>query len=111
MSQDCGALRTRGEQNMAAPIPFLPHRFRAAASHYLAGRPPYPPRLIARVAALTGLRHGGGGLDLGCGPGQLALAFARFAAGVLAVDPEPEMLHVARDAAGDAPIQFLRGSS
>jgi SAM-dependent methyltransferase len=96
---------------MAAPVAFLARRFRAAASHYLTGRPPYPPRLIARVAALTGLQRGGRVLDLGCGPGQLALAFSGFAAEVLAVDPEPEMLRVARATAGGAPIRFVQGSS
>jgi len=106
---------------MAVPVPFLPHRFHSAAPHYLAGRPPYPPRLIARVAALTGLRgntsragaeaRGGRVLDLGCGPGQLAVAFAPLASEVLAVDPEPEMLRLARQAARGAPIRFLQGSS
>jgi SAM-dependent methyltransferase len=101
---------------MAVPVAFLPHRFRAAASHYLAGRTPYPSRLVARVAMLTGLAcpdlpRTGRVLDLGCGPGQLALAFAPFAAEVLAVDPEPEMLRVARAAAGDASIRFLQASS
>jgi len=112
---------------MAVPVAFLPHRFRSAAPHYVAGRPPYPPRLIARVAALTGLTGGdatagtgdgtpgearsGRVLDLGCGPGQLAVAFAAFAAEVLAVDPAPEMLRLARQAAGGAPIRFLQGSS
>jgi SAM-dependent methyltransferase len=89
----------------------MPHRFRSAAPHYLAGRPPYPPRLIARVAAVTGLPRTGRVLDLGCGPGQLAVAFAAFAAEILAVDPEPEMLRLARQAAGGAPIRFLQGSS
>lgn len=96
---------------MAAPIPFLPHRFRATASHYLAGRPPYPDRLIARVAALTGLERAGRVLDLGCGPGPLARAFASLAAEVVAVDPEPEMLRAARQAAGSLPIRFVQGSS
>jgi SAM-dependent methyltransferase len=96
---------------MAAPIPFLPHRFRAAASHYLAGRPPYPPRLIAHVATLTELDGNARVLDLGCGPGQLARAFAPLAAEVVAVDPEPEMLSAARRAAGTLPIRFLQGSS
>jgi SAM-dependent methyltransferase len=50
-------------------------------------------------------------LDLGCGPGQLALAFAPYAAEVLAVDPEPAMLRLARQAAGGAPIRFLQASS
>jgi SAM-dependent methyltransferase len=110
---------------MAMPVAFFPHRFRSAAPHYLAGRTPYAPRLIARVAAQTGLSarglsapglsgapaRGGRVLDLGCGPGQLAMAFAPFAAEVLAVDPEPEMLRVARAAAGNAPIRFVQGSS
>ena len=96
---------------MAVPVPFLAHRFRSTAEHYLVGRPPYPARLIARVAALTGLPATGRELDLGCGPGQLALAFAPLATEVLAVDPEPEMLRVARRAAGSAPIRFLQASS
>jgi SAM-dependent methyltransferase len=96
---------------MAVPMAFLPHRFRSAVAHYVAGRPPYPSRLIERVAALTGLPRTGRVLDLGCGPGQLAVAFAAYAAEVLAVDPEPEMLRAARAAAGAAPIRFLQGSS
>ena len=93
-----------------APVPFEPHRFRAAAVHYLAGRVPYPPRLIARVAALTGLERGHRVMDLGCGPGQLARAFAPGVAEVVAVDPEPAMLELARD---DAPgnMRVLQGSS
>ena len=96
---------------MAVPIPFLPHRFRTAASHYLAGCPPYLPRLIAHVAALTGLDRAGRVLDPGCGPGQLAREFAPLAAEVVAVDPEPPMLRAARQAAGVLSIRFLQGSS
>jgi SAM-dependent methyltransferase len=111
MTGNCGVLRTWGEQNMAVPIPFLPNRFRAAASHYTAGRPPYPPRLIERVALLTGFDRTRRVLDLGCGPGQLARAFATRAAEVLAVDPEPEMLRLARQGATGLPIRFLQASS
>lgn len=96
---------------MATPVRFLPHRFRFAAPHYLVGRPPYPPRLIGRVAALTGLDRSGRVLDLGCGPGPLARAFAPLAAEVLAVDPEPEMLRIARQGAGTLPIRFLNACS
>jgi trans-aconitate methyltransferase len=60
------------------PVPFEPRRFRTAAAHYLAGRVAYPPRLISRVAEICGLEASGRLLDLGCGPGQLAKAFAPF---------------------------------
>lgn len=97
---------------MAAPLPFEPRRFRTAARHYLTGRPPYSPRLIRRVAELTSLPIDARVLDLGCGPGILAAAFAPFVAEVLAVDPEPEMLRIARETFGDVGnIRFLQGSS
>jgi SAM-dependent methyltransferase len=41
-------------------------------------------------------------LDVGSGPGPLALAFAPYVAEVTALDPSPEMLHAARLAAGRA---------
>ena len=40
-------------------------------------------------------------LDLGCGPGQLARAFAPFASEVVGIDPEPEMLRIARQSGPD----------
>jgi trans-aconitate methyltransferase len=89
---------------------FEPRRFRTAAAHYVAGRPAYAARLIRRVVMLTGLTPADDVLDLGCGPGPLAAAFAGFAATVTAVDPEPEMLRIARDAA-PANVRFIEGSS
>jgi SAM-dependent methyltransferase len=52
-------------------------------------------------------------LDLGCGPGQLAVAFAHYSDAVLGLDPEPEMLAIAREvAAGEGiPARFEQGSS
>ncbi len=96
---------------MIEPIPFVPDRFRPAAAHYLEGRPAYAPALIHRVAQLCGLDGTGRLLDLGCGPAQLAIAFAPFVAEVLAVDPEAEMLAVGRGMAGDATVTFRQGSS
>jgi SAM-dependent methyltransferase len=98
---------------MVTPIPFEPHRFETAAPHYLAGRPAYAPRLIERVATFCGLRAGDRVLDLGCGPGQLAVAFAVHAGEVVAMDPEPEMLRLAEIAAADAGVKvsFTTGSS
>jgi len=91
---------------------FQPRRFRTAAQHYLAGRPPYAPRLIRHVARLTGLGPDHRVLDLGCGPGMLAGAFAPLAREVIAMDPEPEMLRIAEAEFGEAGrISFVRGSS
>ncbi|HTU53299.1 MAG TPA: class I SAM-dependent methyltransferase [Acetobacteraceae bacterium] len=95
------------------PIPFDPHRFRTAAQHYRAGRVPYPPALIRRVAQAMPLGEEHRVLDLGCGPGQLAIGFGYFAAEVLGLDPEPRMLAAAAEAAqGLTPnVSFRQGSS
>jgi trans-aconitate methyltransferase len=105
-------LRTGGEQIVAEPQFFQPRRFRTAATHYLAGRPAYAPRLIRLVTQLTGLTAASRLLDLGCGPGMLAGAFAPLVAEVVAMDPEPEMLRVAQQEYGDLRgIRFVQGSS
>jgi SAM-dependent methyltransferase len=91
--------------------PFESRRFRTAAAHYVAGRPPYSPRLIRRVVELTGLAHTHRVLDLGCGPGMLALAFAPYAAEVLGVDPEPEMLRAAAAREASANVHWMQASS
>ena len=95
---------------MTGPIPFDPHRFRAAAAHYLAGRPGYAAGLAPLVAQACGLDGTGRLLDLGCGPGQLARAFLPYVAGALAVDPEPEMLALGRSLS-DGRVAFQQGSS
>ncbi|HEY2132845.1 MAG TPA: class I SAM-dependent methyltransferase [Acetobacteraceae bacterium] len=97
---------------MIAPIPFQPRRFRTAAEHYRVGRAPYPEAVIRRVAATLGLCPTHRLLDLGCGPGPLAVAFAPYVSEVVALDPEPAMLAAGRDAAcGIRNIRFTQGSS
>src|SRR3954451_20342579 len=94
------------------PTPFDPARYRSAAAHYERGRVPYAPALIRRVAQATGLGSRHRVLDLGCGPGPLARAFAPLVAEVMAVDPAPEMLDAARVLAAGIPnIRFVAGSS
>ncbi|MFC0697097.1 class I SAM-dependent methyltransferase [Paraburkholderia humisilvae] len=95
------------------PIPFVPDRFRHAAAHYLSGRAAYSPRLIRRVGETCGLDGTERLLDIGCGPGQLSIAFASWVASGVALDPEPEMLRIASElGAGIAPnIEFRLGSS
>lgn len=98
---------------MLTTIPFEPHRFQSAAAHYLAGRPAYAPRLIRQVAERCGLRNTDRVLDLGCGPGQLAVAFAPLVGAVVAMDPEPQMLAIAGKAAAEAGVEItvVNGSS
>jgi ubiquinone/menaquinone biosynthesis C-methylase UbiE len=88
-------------------------RFRTAAAHYAMGRPPYPAPFIAELARACGLTRADRLLDLGTGPGLLALAFAPYVGAVVAVDPEPEMLRVATEAvrAAGAAVEVRPGSS
>lgn len=98
---------------MSHVTPFIPDRFHHAAQHYLSGRPAYSPALIRRVAQHVGLDGSQRLLDLGCGPGQLSLAFASWVAQAVAVDPEPAMLEIAAQlGAGIAPnVDYRQGSS
>ena len=88
-------------------------RFRTAAAHYAIGRPPYPPEFIAEVAQACRLTRTDRLLDLGTGPGLLALAFTPHVGSVLAVDPEPEMLRLAAEAvrAAGVAVEVRQGSS
>jgi SAM-dependent methyltransferase len=89
-----------------------PCRFKAAAKYYLAGRPAYASALISRIVSDLRLGTKDAVMDLGCGPGQLAMQFAPFAGSVLAVDPSADMLDAARQAAsGSDNITFKSGSS
>ena len=89
-----------------------PCRFTAAAKHYLAGRPAYAKGLISWVVKDLRLGAKDAVMDLGCGPGTLAMLFAPFVRSVLAIDPCPDMLEVARHAAkGVDNVHFKSGSS
>ncbi len=94
-------------------IPFAPHRFQSTAAYYTRFRTPYPDALIDDVVKRVGLNPGDRVLDLGCGPGMLAIGFARRGMDVLGIDPEDEMLNAARadaEAAG-VTVRFRKGSS
>lgn len=92
---------------------FDPRRFRSTVPYYARHRPPYPDRLIARVVEIAGLRPGDAMMDLGCGPGTLAIPFARAGMAVTGVDPEPNMLEAARAAVAEAGVALAlrQGSS
>jgi SAM-dependent methyltransferase len=97
---------------MSEEVFLEPCRFTAAAKHYLAGRPAYAKGLISWVLKELCLGAKDAVMDLGCGPGTLAMLFAPFVRSVLAIDPCPEMLEVARHAANGADnVLFKFGSS
>ncbi len=98
---------------MITAIPFKPNRFESAARYYLDGRPAYPSKLIRRVATHCHLTGASRVLDLGCGPGPLAMAFAEMAAEVVAVDPDQALLDAGREAArrSGRAVTFRLGSS
>lgn len=73
--------------------------FKTSAAYYATYRPGYPPELIARLVEATEVDHDARVLDLGCGPGTIAIPIAAYAAEVVAVDREPEMLAELRRAA------------
>jgi ubiquinone/menaquinone biosynthesis C-methylase UbiE len=85
----------------------------SAGATYERYRLGYPQRLVERVAGLAGLKAGDAVLDLGCGTGMLALAFARLGMVVTAMDPEPEMLAAAgaKARAQGAQVTLLSGGS
>jgi 2-polyprenyl-3-methyl-5-hydroxy-6-metoxy-1,4-benzoquinol methylase len=86
------------------PETYDPRRFRTTVPYYARYRLSYPPALIDRVSAIMGLKPGDAVMDLGCGPGLLAILFAQAGMKVTAIDPEPEMLEAAKAAAREADV-------
>jgi len=65
--------------------------FKGTARYYKY-RPAYPPGVIKLLASRFRLNGAGRYLDLGCGPGTLAITLAKYFREVVALDPEVEML-------------------
>src|SRR5207248_1143225 len=74
-------------------------RFATTVALYEELRPPYPPAFFGRVAQQLGLASEHALIDLGTGPGLLALGFAPYVGRIVGVDPEPAMIVAARTAA------------
>jgi len=70
--------------------------FAGTAPYYHRFRSPYPPAAIDFLAATFGLDDAARVLDLGCGPGTLAIPLSRTAGEVTALDVDPDMLAEAR---------------
>jgi SAM-dependent methyltransferase len=70
--------------------------FEGSASYYRRGRIPYAEGLEDSLAAALDLNGQGRLLDIGCGPGIIALRLAHLFEEVVGVDPDPGMLEEAR---------------
>src|SRR5215472_10394627 len=81
-------------------------RFASTAVFYEQLRPPYPDAFFRKVALELNLSGQHALIDLGTGPGLLALGFAPYVGRIVGVDPEPAMLAAARIAADRASQAF-----
>jgi SAM-dependent methyltransferase len=86
-------------------------RFASTVAYYESARPPYGAAFFAGVALELGLDGSQRLLDVGAGPGILAIGFAHFCRKVVGVDPEPGMVEAARAAAERAgvAVRFIEG--
>ena len=94
-----------------APDPLL---YRGCAAHYLRGRPPYSSDLPATLVHELGLDGHGTLVDVGCGPGVLAVQLASLFDTVIGIDPDPDMLAEAERhslASGHQGIDWRLGSA
>lgn len=82
--------------------------YQGSAPYYVRGRLPYAPGLAGRFAETLGLDGRGRLIDVGCGPGVLALSLAHLFAEVVGVDPDPGMLAEAAQRAQTADIRNVR---
>lgn len=82
--------------------------FASTANAYVRYRPEHPPVLLDYVVDLAESRRSGlPVLDLGCGPGVIALHLAWRGIQVIAVDPSEEMLTAARQAAAERDVDGI----
>jgi SAM-dependent methyltransferase len=86
-------------------------RFASTVAFYESARPPYGAGFFAAVARRLGLDRSQRLLDIGAGPGILAIGFAPYCGEVVGVDPEPAMVEAARSAASRAGVAatFIEG--
>ncbi|MFJ9025332.1 class I SAM-dependent methyltransferase [Streptomyces sp. NPDC102259] len=78
--------------------------FAGTAAHYRRGRLPYAPGLADVLAEALRLDGRGRLVDVGCGPGILALTLAHLFSEVVGVDPDREMIAEARREAAEGGV-------
>jgi SAM-dependent methyltransferase len=81
-------------------------RFDSTVPFYTRYREPYPESFFREVARRQGLHHTERLIDIGCGPGSLAIGFAPYVQSCVGVDIETEMLAAARVEAARAGVHI-----
>ncbi|MGH9019074.1 MAG: class I SAM-dependent methyltransferase, partial [Acidimicrobiales bacterium] len=92
--------------------PYDPTLYRGSAVHYRRGRPPYSAALVDMVTTACRLDGTGRLLDVGCGPGTLAVELAPLVDEATGLDPDADMLAEAERHARDrgrANLRWVRG--
>jgi SAM-dependent methyltransferase len=89
-------------------VPYDPTLYRGAAEYYARGRPPYSAFLAPTLETELGLDGSGRLLDVGCGPGILAIQLAGCFDEAVGLDPDAEMLDEAARRARDAGVENVR---
>ena len=85
-----------------------------SARFYARYRRGYPPPVIDLLVRAVALTPADTVIDLGCGTGELTIPLAARVGRVIGVDPEPDMLALARGAdraSADEPISWMLGSA
>ena len=93
---------------MTTPANLRPDAFVGTAAAYARYRPPYPAAMLAELLDLTEVAPGGALLDIACGPGRIALDLAAAFKTVWALDLEPEMVEVGKQAAARRGVSNVR---
>lgn len=89
-------------------ITYDPTFYLGSAEHYLRGRPPYSRELLNVLTRELHLDGSGQLLDVGCGPGVLAVELAPAFDTVIGLDPDLAMLDHARRHAADNNVSNAR---
>ena len=82
-------------------------KYKGASEYYSRYRPPYPSALVTVLQQAFHLDGTGRLLDLGSGPGSVAIPLAHLFERVVAIDPEPDMHKEGRRVAARAGIENI----
>lgn len=82
--------------------------YEGSSAYYARGRFPYPPEMAAALRDELALDGNGRLIDVGCGPGSVALLLAPLFEEVVGVDPDPGMIAEANTEAAQQEVRNAR---